>query len=100
MAASRRPFRPLGAALLAVLLLLPFAFSGHDHGGDPAASRACGACIAVRHTPSLGPAVAVGCAPRVVEVAFHTAVASVSSATPRPRRHGRAPPAPVLVALV
>jgi hypothetical protein len=100
MAARRRPFRPLGAAILAALLLLPFAFKGHDHGGDPVPSRTCGTCIAVRHTPSLGPVVAVGCAPRVVEVAFDTVVASVESAAPRPRRHGRAPPVPVLVALV
>jgi len=99
-AARRRLGRSLGAAILAALLLLPLASSGHDHGADPGASRECGTCVAVRHTPSLAPAVAPGCAPRLVGVAFQPVAPAVSSATPQARPLGRAPPRSVVVALV
>lgn len=99
-AVRHRVRRSVGAALLAALLLLPLAFSGHDHGGDLGRARTCGTCIAVRHSPSLQAAAVTPAAPHVLALTFVPTVALAPVTGVSPRRVGRAPPAVPVVTFV
>jgi hypothetical protein len=88
-----RVLRDLGVLLLAALLLAPVVLSGHSHADDPAASRTCGTCIAVRHSPVLEAVAPAALAPSVVVVTIAVAIESPAPVRARARAAGRSPPA-------
>jgi hypothetical protein len=82
----------IGAATLALLLLVPVVLAGHSHA-SLSGSDACAVCVAAHHTPT---AVAPGVeSPRVhlVEAALHERALVAPPAPVRPEPSGRGPPA-------
>ncbi|MBI3783416.1 MAG: hypothetical protein HY270_08435 [Deltaproteobacteria bacterium] len=83
----------VGAFCVAIILLVPVAFSGHRHSDDQrSGSDSCAVCAATAHSPAVDSPAAPLLAPALRRLAAVECFVAAPPATYRPFKAGRAPP--------